>query len=362
MLYLLGSLYPHLGFLKSIYLRGSIGFTLAFMILMLTCMPFIRFLKKKKFGEEIRESGPSSHYSKKGTPTMGGVLIIASSLLSAFIVSDLSNKFVILLIIITFSFSAIGFIDDYKKFTVNKDGLSGKKKLFCQSLISAIVWIFIKEFGITGSKILDFSIINPILSNSYLYLGSLVMLIFIMLVINGTSNAVNITDGLDGLAIMPVLISCSILAAIAYFCGHIEMSTHLELSYILGAGEISIFLATIIGAGLAFLWYNCYPAQIFMGDTGSLTLGGIIGVIGVILKQELLLPIIGGVFVVEALSVMLQVGSYKLRKKRIFRMAPIHHHYELKGIPESKITLRFWIISLLCGGFALGIIRLKGIL
>ncbi|MFK4786191.1 phospho-N-acetylmuramoyl-pentapeptide-transferase [Fusobacterium sp. MFO224] len=362
MLYTLGMMYNKVDFLKSIYLRAFVGFLLSFLIVILLGKPFINYLKRKKLKEKIRECGPVSHYSKKGTPTMGGVLLILGSLMTILIVGNFENKFTILLILITVLFSSIGFIDDYKKFTVNKDGLSGKKKLFGQSLISAIVWIFVKEFGLTSNNILDFSIINPLIHNSYFYIGSLFMLIFIMIVINGTSNAVNITDGLDGLAIMPVIISCSILATIAYFSGHIEMSNHLKLFYINGAGEIMVFLSTIIGSGLAFLWYNCYPAQIFMGDTGSLTLGGIIGVIAVLLKQELLLPLIGGIFVIEAISVILQVSSYKIRKKRIFKMAPIHHHFELMDIPESKVTLRFWIIALLFGIVALGAVRLRGIL
>jgi len=362
MLYTLGIVYSSLDFFKSIYLRAFVGFILSFLIVIVLGQPFINYLKRKKLKEKIRECGPVSHYSKKGTPTMGGVLLILGALITNLIVGNLRNKYTILLILITILFSSIGFLDDYKKFTVNKDGLSGKKKLFGQSLISAIVWIFIKEFGLTSSNIIDFSIINPLIHNSYFYVGSLIMLVFIMIVINGTSNAVNITDGLDGLAIMPVIISCSILATIAYFSGHIEMSSHLKLFYIEGAGEIMVFLSTIIGSGLAFLWYNCYPAQIFMGDTGSLTLGGIIGVIAVLLKQELLLPLIGGIFVIEAISVILQVGSYKVRKKRIFKMAPIHHHFELMDIPENKVTLRFWIIALLFGILALGIVRLRGIL
>lgn len=362
MLYILGENIDSLVFFSSIYLRATLGFVISFLVVLILGKPFINYLRKKKLGEEIRENGPASHYSKKGTPTMGGVLIILGALFSLGLVGNFSNKFTLLLILITISFSFIGFIDDYKKFTVNKNGLSGKKKLFSQTLISVIVWIFIKEFGLVGSQKLDFSLINPLVSGSYFYLGSFLMLIFIILVINGTSNAVNITDGLDGLVIMPVIISCTILAALAYFSGHIEMSNHLKLMYISGAGEIMVFLSTIIGAGLAFLWYNCHPAQIFMGDTGSLTLGGIIGVVAVLLKQELLLPLIGGVFVIEAISVILQVGSFKLRKKRIFRMAPIHHHFELMNIPESKITLRFWIISLLFGIMALVVIRLKGIL
>ena len=362
MLYLLGLHYEKLEFLKSIYLRIFIGFVLSFLFVLIVGKPFISYLKYKKFGEEIRKEGPSSHYSKKGTPTMGGILILLGSILTSLVVGNLQNKFTLLLIITMLLFGGIGFIDDYKKFTVNKNGLSGKKKLFGQGLISIIVWIFIKEFGLTGSKAIDFSLSNPVVSNSTFYIGSFFMLIFIMLVITGTSNAVNITDGLDGLATMPVIISCAILGVIAYFSGHIELSSHLNLFSIPGSGEIAVFLSAIVGAGLAFLWYNCYPAQIFMGDTGSLALGGVIGVIGVLLKQEFLLPIIGFVFVMEAISVILQVGSYKLRKKRIFRMAPIHHHFELMGIPENKVTIRFWILSLLCGIIALGLIRLRGII
>ena len=362
MLYMLGLYCQQLEFLKSIYFRTFVGFILSFLLVLIIGKPFIKFLKKKKFGEEIRENGPASHYSKKGTPTMGGVLMLLGSFLTILIAGNLYNKFTLLLIVTTLCFSAIGFIDDYKKFTVNKNGLSGKKKLFGQSLISIIVWIFIKEFGLTGSKYVDFSLSNPIIPDTVFYIGSFFMLLFIMLVVNGASNAVNITDGLDGLAVMPVIISCSILGAIAYFSGHIELSTHLHLFSIPGAGEMAVFLSTIVGSGLAFLWYNCYPAQIFMGDTGSLALGGVIGVISILLKQELLLPVIGGIFVMEAVSVILQVGSYKLRKKRIFRMAPIHHHFELMGIPENKVTMRFWIIALLLGVVALGMIKLRGIM
>ena len=193
-------------------------------------------------------------------------------------------------------------------------------------------------------------------------MGIIGMLIFILIILMGTSNAVNITDGLDGLAIMPMIICSTILGAISYFTGNVNMSEHLKLFYIPGSGEMSVFLATICGSGLGFLWYNFYPAQIFMGDTGSLTLGGVLGVVAILLKQELILPIIGGVFVMEALSVILQVGSFKLRGKRIFKMAPIHHHFELSGLAETKVTMRFWITTLIFGMVALGIIRLRGIL
>lgn len=363
MFYLLAEKLEVFGFFKSIYLRGFIGFILGFLFVLIAGKPFINYLKKKKFGEQIREEGPSSHFSKKGTPTMGGVLIILSTLLVTLLIGNMANKFILLLCLITILFSGIGFIDDYKKFTVNKKGLSGKKKLLGQGIISLITWGFIMKFGlIAGSPRLDMTMINPILPQYSLYLGAGGLLVMIALVLMGTSNAVNITDGLDGLAIMPVVICASILGTIAYFTGHIELSSHLNLYYIAGVGEVTVFLAALMGAGLGFLWYNFYPAQIFMGDTGSLTLGGILGVVAIILKQELLLPIIGGVFVLEALSVILQVGSFKLRGKRIFKMAPIHHHFELAGLPETKVTMRFWIVTLILGIFALGIVRLRGIL
>ena len=346
MLYIIGEYFESLAFLKSMYLRGFISFTLSFVLVLILGKPFINYLKVKKFGEKIRDDGPASHLSKKGTPTMGGVLIVVVMLVTNLLVSDISNVF----------------IDDYKKFTVNKKGLSGKKKLLGQALIAILVWLFVTHIGLTGDRAFDLSIINPLVSGSMFYIGSIGMLIFILIILMGTSNAVNITDGLDGLAIMPMIICSTILGAISYFTGNVNMSEHLKLFYIPGSGEMSVFLATICGSGLGFLWYNFYPAQIFMGDTGSLTLGGVLGVVAILLKQELILPIIGGVFVMEALSVILQVGSFKLRGKRIFKMAPIHHHFELSGLAETKVTMRFWITTLIFGMVALGIIRLRGIL
>ena len=361
MLYLIGKYFQHFEFLKSIYLRTFITFTLSFLIVLIAGKPFINYLKYKKFGEKIRDDGPSTHMSKKGTPTMGGVLIVLSVLATTILVADIGNKMIILLLLATLGFSSIGFIDDYKKFTVNKKGLSGKKKLLGQGIIAVVVWLFIMVFGLTGSNRTDFSIINPIHSQSMLYLGGIGMLIFIIIILMGTSNAVNITDGLDGLAIMPMIICSAILGVVSYFSGHIELSKHLNLFYIDGSGEITVFLSAICGSGLGFLWYNFYPAQIFMGDTGSLTLGGVLGVVAILLKQELILPIIGGIFVLEALSVIIQVGSFKLRGKRVFKMAPIHHHFELCGLPETKVTMRFWIATLIFGIIALGIIRMRGI-
>ena len=361
MLYFLAEYFAELEFLKSIYLRTFLAFVISFCIVLFAGKPFIKYLKVKKFGEEIRDDGPSSHFSKKGTPTMGGVLIIASVLLTSLLINDLANKLILLVLISMLMFAAIGFIDDYRKFTVSKKGLAGKKKLLFQGTIGLMVWAYLYYIGFTGRPMIDFSLINPISAHPY-YIGAIGMFVLIQLILMGTSNAVNITDGLDGPAIMPMIICSTILGVVAYCTGHIELSSHLHLFYTVGSGELSVFLAAVTGAGLGFLWYNCYPAQIFMGDTGSLTLGGILGVIGIILKQELLLPILGFIFVLEALSVILQVGSFKLRGKRIFKMAPIHHHFELMNIPESKVTLRFWIATLIFGIIALGTIKMRGIL
>ena len=361
MLYFLAEYFAKLEFLRSIYLRTFLAFVISFCIVLFAGKPFIKYLKVKKFGEEIRDDGPSSHFSKKGTPTMGGVLIIASVLLTSLLINDLANKLILLVLVSMLMFAAIGFIDDYRKFTVSKKGLAGKKKLLFQGTIGLMVWAYLYYIGFTGRTMIDFSVINPISAHPY-YIGAIGMFVLIQLILMGTSNAVNITDGLDGLAIMPMIICSTILGVVAYFTGHIELSSHLHLFYTVGSGELSVFLAAVTGAGLGFLWYNCYPAQIFMGDTGSLTLGGILGVIGIILKQELLLPILGFIFVLEALSVILQVGSFKLRGKRIFKMAPIHHHFELMNIPESKVTLRFWIATLIFGIIALGTIKMRGIL
>ena len=361
MLYFLAEHFEKFAFLKSIYLRAFISFVFAFSAVLIAGKPFIKYLKIKKFGEEIRDDGPSSHLSKKGTPTMGGVLIIAAVLLSSLIINDLSNSLLLLVLISMILFACIGFIDDYRKFTVSKKGLAGRKKLLFQASIALLVWLYLYFKGFTGRPMVDLALVNPISATSY-YIGAIGMFFMIQIILMGTSNAVNITDGLDGLAIMPMVICSTILGVIAYFTGHVELSSHLKLFYTVGAGEISVFLSAVTGAGLGFLWYNCYPAQIFMGDTGSLTLGGILGVIAIILKQELLLPVIGFIFVIEAISVILQVGSFKLRGKRIFKMAPIHHHFELSGLAESKVTMRFWIGTLIFGIIALGTIKMRGIL
>lgn len=357
MLYYLAEKYESLTYLKSIYLRGFLGFAISLMIVMILGKPFINYLKRKKISDEAKDVGPETHFTKTGTPTMGGVLIVFSAAITNLIAGNLTNKFNLMLLLCMLLFSSIGFIDDYRKLTVSKKGLSGRKKMIGQAFIAVLTWLFVIKFGISGTE-LDFGIMNPF-SKNYLYIGAIPLLGWILVVILGSSNAVNITDGLDGLVIMPVIIAASILGLIAYFTGHTELSEHFALYYIAGTGEITVFLTGLIGAGLGFLWFNFYPAEIFMGDTGSLMLGGLLGVVAIFLRQELLFLLIGFVFVVEAVSVILQVGSYKMRKKRIFRMAPIHHHFELQGLAETKVTIRFWIIGLLCGIGSLIILKLR---
>ncbi|MBN1467305.1 MAG: phospho-N-acetylmuramoyl-pentapeptide-transferase [Fusobacteriaceae bacterium] len=341
---------------KYISVRAMLAFFLSYFIVLLVGRPFIKFLRRKKIGDDIREEGPQSHFSKKGTPTMGGVLIIGSILFTTLITGNLTNRYILSLIVVTLIFSAIGFIDDYIKFTKSKKGLSGKKKILGQLIASVVVYVILYTFKPLGSE-LTFSVVNPLLKNSYLYIGPILMFIFIAFVLVGSSNAVNVTDGLDGLVIVPVMIVAFVLLIVSYFTGNINWSRYLNLYYVSGTGEIMVYLSALIGAGLGFLWYNFYPAQIFMGDTGSLTLGGVLATISIFLKQELLFALVGIVFVVEALSVILQVWSFKKRGKRIFAMAPIHHHFELKGMPETKVTARFWIITIM---FAiLGILILK---
>lgn len=360
MLYLLQQFFvDNLSFLRIfryISVRAMIAFFLSYFIVLFMGKPFIKFLKRKKIGDDIRELGPQSHFSKKGTPTMGGVLIVGSLMATTLITGNLSNKYILILLFVTLIFAAIGFIDDYIKFTRSKKGLSGKKKIVGQLIASVVVWGFLYVQKPLGNEV-TFAVVNPFLKHSYIYIGAALMFIFIALVMVGSSNAVNITDGLDGLVIVPVMIVAFVLGLIAYFTGNTIWSRYLNLYYIYGIGELMVYLAALIGAGLGFLWYNFYPAQIFMGDTGSLTLGGVLGTIAIFLKQEILFAVVGIVFVIEALSVIIQVWSFKKRGKRVFAMAPIHHHFELQGMPETKVTARFWIVTIM---FAiLGILILK---
>jgi phospho-N-acetylmuramoyl-pentapeptide-transferase len=332
----------------------------------------VRKLKEFQIGQYIREDGPKAHQAKAGTPTMGGVLILLCIVVPTLLWSDLSNIFVWLAWVTTLAFGAIGFWDDYQKIRRQQNtGLTARGKFLLQILVS---FVFRRDSGflVRGRGILHHSDV-PLLQasspdlpdftlshNPWTYpLAFLPFLLFVVLVLVGSSNAVNLTDGLDGLAIGCLLISASALTVLTYVAGHAVFSEYLDLEHLPRVGELTIFCGSMVGASLGFLWYNAYPAEIFMGDVGSLALGGALGTVAVLVKQELLLPFIGGIFVVEALSVILQVGSFKLRGKRIFRMAPLHHHFELCGWKESKIIVRFWIAALIFALFALTTLKLR---
>jgi phospho-N-acetylmuramoyl-pentapeptide-transferase len=332
----------------------------------------INRLREFQIGQYIREEGPKAHQKKAGTPTMGGVLIVISIVIPSLLWADLSNRFVWIAVLATCAFAAIGFTDDYTKVIHKRNlGLTARGKLGLQVLTSvliAVALIAMQNRGMYSTKLVvpflkQFHpdlVIDRLMHNPSLWpLAFLPFIIFVVLMIVGASNAVNLTDGLDGLAIGCTVIAAGALTVLTYVSGHATFAIYLELQRMPQVGELTIFCGAMVGAAIGFLWYNAHPAEVFMGDVGSLALGGAIGTIAVMIKQELLLPFIGGVFVIEALSVILQVGSYKLRKKRIFKMAPIHHHFELMGWSESKIIVRFWIASLVFALFALTTLKLR---
>jgi phospho-N-acetylmuramoyl-pentapeptide-transferase len=332
----------------------------------------VRKLRDFQVGQYIREDGPQSHQSKAGTPTMGGVLIVLCIVLPTLLWADLSDLFVWLAVGVTLAFAGIGFWDDVQKVRRRKNlGLTARTKFLLQILVSfvfGVILIFLSARGIYSTS-LTFPffkrfhpdlLIGRLLINPWTYpLAFVPFLIFVILVLVGSSNAVNLTDGLDGLAIGCIVIAASALTVLTYVAGHSVLAGYLDLEHLPRVAELTIFCGAMVGSSLGFLWYNAYPAEIFMGDVGSLALGGAIGAVSVIIKQELLLPFIGGIFVAEALSVILQVGSFKLRGKRIFRMAPLHHHFELLGWKESKIIARFWIAALISALFALTTLKLR---
>ena len=325
-----------------ITLRAILG-TITALVLSLVIGPtMIRKLSTYKIGQQVRDDGPQSHLSKAGTPTMGGALILVSIAISTLLWSDLSSEKVWVVLGVTLSFGLIGGVDDYKKLVFgNSKGISAKTKYFWQTVfgLSAAYFIFV-----SANTPIETSLIVPFLKDVMLPLGGFFVLLS-YLVIVGSSNAVNLTDGLDGLAIMPTVMVAGALAVFAYLSGHFTFANYLGIPYVAGTGELAIFCGTLVGAGLGFLWFNTYPAQVFMGDVGALALGAALGVVAIYVRQELVLVILGGVFVRETVSVILQVGSYKLTGKRIFKMAPIHHHFELKGWPEPRVIVRFWIIT-----------------
>lgn len=331
----------------------------------------IRRLQEFQIGQHIREEGPKSHQAKAGTPTMGGVLIAISIVLPTLLWANLRNPFVWLIVASTLAYGAIGFTDDYLKIKKKRNlGLTGKQKITLQFLVAffigvALLYLTRQKMYSTALTVPFFKTIRPdlvidsILSSPVFFLAFVPFLVFVMFLIVGSSNAVNLTDGLDGLAIGCTLIASTALTALTYVSGHRTLSQYLEIQFIAGVSEVTIFCGSMVGASLGFLWYNAHPAEVFMGDVGSLALGGALGTVAVVTKQELLLPFVGGVFVIEALSVMLQVGSFKLRGKRIFKMAPIHHHFELVGWKESKVIIRFWIAALIFALLSLSTLKLR---
>jgi len=338
----------------------------AFLISIILGGVFIRFLARRQFRENIREDGPDSHKTKAGTPTMGGAFIVISIAISTILWVDLTSQVMWTVLLFTFSYALIGFLDDWLKYSKEKE-MSARVKLLLQivfgTLFVALILSEINGFSmvVSGSEATDYSytsIIIPFFKNAVLNL-SWFYIPFGVLVVVGASNSVNLTDGLDGLAIGSILVATATYIVFAYLSGHQEFSSYLQIPYIPQGGELAVYLAAVGGACLGFLWYNSHPAEVFMGDVGSLALGAAIGSVALIIKQELLLLIVGGIFVAEALSVIIQVFSFKLRGKRVFKMAPLHHHFELSGWSESKVVIRFWIISLVLALFALSTLKLR---
>ncbi|WP_341755430.1 phospho-N-acetylmuramoyl-pentapeptide-transferase [Candidatus Tisiphia endosymbiont of Ptychoptera albimana] len=317
----------------------------------------IRFLQNlQKYGQPIRDDGPETHKAKVGTPTMGGIMILFTVCLSTLLFSDLTNKYIWIVLFVFVSFGVLGFMDDYAKVTKNHHkGVSGKKKLLFQFTICLIACLLLRDSNSQGNNLLTI----PFFKNLLIDLG-LFYIPFSMFVIVGASNAVNLTDGLDGLAIVPIAITAGSFTLIIYLVGNSFYANYLQIMYIPNISELTIFCASIVGASLGFLWFNAQPAEIFMGDTGSLSLGGVLGVISVITKHEIVLAIIGGLFVIETLSVIIQVYYFKATNgKRIFKMAPLHHHFEKHGWPESKVVIRFWIIAIIFALIGLSSLKLR---
>jgi phospho-N-acetylmuramoyl-pentapeptide-transferase len=336
--------------------RGILGILTALVLSLLIGPYVIRKLNYHQIGQVIRDDGPRSHLSKAGTPTMGGALILISILVSSLLWSDLSNTYVWVVLLVTAAFGGIGWVDDYRKiFERNPKGLPPRWKYFWQSLFGGIAVIFLYMHASTP---VETQLMVPFFKNVALNMG-IFYVVFGYFVVVGFSNAVNLTDGLDGLAILPTVMVGGALGVIAYLTGHSAFAAYLNIPYIAGAGELVVFCGALAGAGLGFLWFNTYPAQIFMGDVGALALGAALGIVSIIVRHEIVLMIMGGVFVMETLSVILQVASFKLTGKRIFRMAPLHHHFELKGWPEPRVIVRFWIITVILVLFGLATLKLR---
>ena len=334
----------HSGFnvFQYLTLRSILGVLTALTISLIVGPRMIRYLSSYNIGQSVRDDGPESHFSKAGTPTMGGALILVAIVISTLMWSDLSSRFVWVVLFVTIGFGAIGWIDDYKKIVYGDSrGLTARIKYLWQSVVgltAALALFHTAQFPI------ETQLIVPFIKDILIDLGWMYVVLTYFVIV-GSSNAVNLTDGLDGLAILPTVLVGGALGVFAYVTGNINFSSYLGIPYVPGVGEMVIFCGAIVGSGLGFLWFNTYPAQVFMGDVGALALGAALGAIAVIVRQEIVLFIMGGLFVAETMSVIVQVASFKLTGRRIFRMAPLHHHYELKGWPEPRIIVRFWIIT-----------------
>ena len=340
-----------------ITLRAVLACLTALLITFLIGPSLIRRLTAYKIGQAVRDDGPRSHLTKAGTPTMGGALILAAVTITVLLWADLQNRLIWIVLWVMVGFGAIGWIDDYRKVIArNPKGLSARAKFFWQSVIGVTAACYIALYSNLPAQT---EFIVPFFKQLAYPLGAFGFIVMTYFVIVGTSNAVNLTDGLDGLAIMPTVMIGSALGVFAYVAGHAVFAKYLGFPYIPGAGELTVICGAIAGAGLAFLWFNAYPAEVFMGDVGALALGAALGAIAVIVRQEIVLFIMGGVFVVETLSVVLQVASFKLTGKRIFRMAPLHHHYELKGWKENQVVVRFWIITMMLVLVGLSTLKLR---
>ncbi|MCB1616581.1 MAG: phospho-N-acetylmuramoyl-pentapeptide-transferase [Pseudomonadales bacterium] len=336
--------------------RGILGILTALGISLVAGPYVIKKLNKLQIGQSVRDDGPQSHLSKSGTPTMGGALILMAVFVSTLLWSDLTNRYVWLVLLTTFGFGVIGWVDDYKKVVEkNSRGLIARYKYFWQSIIALVVASVLYA---TAPGSAETQLIVPFFKTVAWDMG-MFYIVFTYFVIVGSSNAVNLTDGLDGLAIMPTVMIASALGIIAYLSGHFNFAEYLHIPYIAGAGEMAVFCGALCGAGLGFLWFNTYPAQVFMGDVGALSLGAALGAVAVVVRHELVFFIMSGIFVLETVSVILQVASFKLTGKRIFKMAPIHHHFELKGWPEPRVIVRFWIITVVLVLFGLATLKLR---
>jgi len=337
-------------------LRAILGALTALIISFLIGPIMIKKLTHQKIGQSIRQDGPESHHEKAGTPTMGGTLILVAITISTLLWADLENRYIWTVLFVTLTYGIIGFIDDYRKVMQgNSDGLSAKTKLFWQSVIALSVGVFLYT---TAELPAETQFIVPFFKNIMIDMGWLYIPVTYFVVV-GSSNAVNLTDGLDGLAIMPTVMVAAALGIFAYLSGHINFSDYLAIPYLPQSGELIVFCAALVGSGLGFLWFNAYPAMVFMGDVGALALGAALGILAILVRQEIVLMIMGGVFVVETISVIIQVASFKMRGKRVFLMAPIHHHYELKGWPEPRIIVRFWIITVILVLIGLATLKLR---